>query len=197
MKLLSIFSFLSLFNWSLTQSSDCRSDTNNDNLIDVNDLLNVLSSYSTEDIESDVNNDLIVDVNDLLQVLGDFGEECNCSCCPEGALCIVPDPPCCNSICNLGDDCGGQLWTECGSSCPLICGQPESMICNMMCNTGYQCPHNLWWSDTHKMCVESSECYNDEVNTLPPDIAIGRPYIDYKNIKSVVKNEFNDWSGLI
>ena len=186
MKLLSIFSFLSLFNWSLTQSPNCRSDTNNDNLIDVNDLLNVLSSYSTEDIESDVNNDLIVDVNDLLQVLGDFGEEC-----------IVPDPSCCNSICNLGDDCGGQLWTECGTSCPLVCGQPEPMVCNMMCNVGYQCPHNLWWSDTHKMCLESSECYNDEVNTLPPDIAIGRPYIDYKNIKSVINNEFNDWSELI
>ena len=69
------------------------------------------------------------------------------------------------------------------------------MICNMMCNVGYQCPSNMWWSDTHKMCVESSEC-SDEVNALPPDIAIGRPYIDYKNIKSVIKNELNDWSGL-
>lgn len=195
MKLFSIFTLLTLFNSSVTQSQYCRSDTNNDNLIDVNDLLHVLSSFSTEDIVSDVNNDLVVDVNDLLQVLGDFGEECNCSCCPEGVLCIVPDPPCCNSICELGDDCGGQLWTECGTSCPLICGQPESMICNMMCNVGYQCPHNLWWCPIHHECVDISDC-EQLIDPLPPDIAIGRPYIDYKNIKSVIKNELNDWSGV-
>ena len=186
MKLLSIFSFLSLFNSSVAQSLDCRSDTNNDNLIDVNDLLNILSSFSTEDILSDVNNDLIVDVNDLLQVLSDFGGEC-----------VNQGTPCCIDNCNLGDNCGGQVWTECGSSCPLICGQSEPMICNMMCNIGYQCPLNMWWSRTQQMCVEPPQCYNDELDSLPPDIAIGRPYIDYKNIKSVKKNELNDWSRLL
>ena len=46
MKLLSIFYFLSLFNGSMSQLSECRSDTNNDNLIDVNDLLTVLQPES-------------------------------------------------------------------------------------------------------------------------------------------------------
>jgi hypothetical protein len=199
MKLLSIFSFLSLFNGLVSQSPECSSDTNNDNLIDVTDLLNVLSSFSTEDIESDVNNDLIVDVNDLLQVLGDFGEEC-----------IVGEPLCCNDNCNLGNDCGGQLWTECGTSCPLVCGQPEPMMCNMMCNIGYQCPSNMWWCPINHECVD--ECIDDcerlipieplpedplPNDPLPPDIAIGRPYIDNNNIKSVKIFELNDWSRLI
>lgn len=192
MKLLSIFSFLSLFNGSMGQLPECSSDTNNDNLIDVTDLLNVLSSFSTEDISSDVNNDLIVDVNDLLLVLGDFGEECN-----------VGEPPCCSENCNLGDDCGHQLWTDCGTSCPLVCGQPEPMMCNMMCNVGYQCPSNMWWCPINHECVDASECDrlipNDPLpnDPLPPDIAIGRPYIDNNNIKSVKIFELNDWSGLI
>ena len=182
MKLLSIFSFLSLFNGSFSQSPECRSDTNNDNLIDVTDLLNVLSSFSTEDMVSDVNNDLIVDVNDLLQVLGDFGEEC-----------IVGEPLCCNDNCNLGNDCGGQLWTECGTSCPLVCGQPEPMMCNMMCNVGYQCPQGLWWDNNTGNCVSLESC--SEIFVLPPDIAIGRPFIkETKNIVSDIVYIKNDWN---
>ena len=42
-----------------------------------------------------------------------------CSCCPEGAACFAPDPPCCAeravssgstaTTCALGEDCGGTL----------------------------------------------------------------------------------------
>ena len=169
--------------------SQCLSDTNNDNIVDVNDLLNILSSFGTNDSFSDINNDAIVDVNDLLIVLGSFGEVCNCSCCPDGALCLVADPPCCDdNICNLGDNCGDQIWYECGTSCPLICGEPQQLICNMMCNVGYQCPSNLWWDNIQHQCVDISGC-----ESLPPDIAIGRPYIENKSITSNILYILNDW----
>ncbi len=38
---------------------------------------------------------------------------------------IAPEP-----ACRLGEECGGQTWNDCGSSCPLVCGQMQGM-CNM------------------------------------------------------------------
>jgi hypothetical protein len=32
--------------------------------------------------------------------------------------------------CSIGEDCGGQVWNDCGSMCPLLCGQMIGM-CNM------------------------------------------------------------------
>ena len=189
-KLVSLFGF-----FTVGMSQDiCGSDTNNDNLIDVGDILNILSAFSSSDIPADINNDSIVDVNDLLLVLTDFGQTCEtCSCCPVGTQCFVADPPCCRQIdCVHGSDCGGQMWTDCGTSCPLICGQPEPMMCNMMCNSEYQCPPNLWWDDTVKSCVVTTECEGD---TLPPGLAIGRPFIDIKVIKSRAIEELTDWSS--
>jgi len=188
-KLVSLFGF-----FTIGMSQDiCRSDTNNDNLVDVGDILNILSAFSSSDIQADINDDSIVDVNDLLLVLTDFGQTCEtCSCCPLGAQCFAPDPPCCQRVeCIRGSDCGGQLWTDCGTSCPLICGQPEPMMCNMMCNSEYQCPPDQWWDDTVKSCVVTTECGG---NTLPPGLAIGRPFIDIKVIKSRAIEELNDWS---
>ena len=189
-KLVSLFGF-----FTVGMSQDiCGSDTNNDNLIDVGDILNILSAFSSSDIPADINNDSIVDVNDLLLVLTDFGQTCEtCSCCPVGTQCFVADPPCCRQIdCVHGSDCGGQMWTDCGTSCPLICGQPEPMMCNMMCNSEYQCPTNLWWDDMVKSCIVTTEC---EGNTLPPGLAIGRPFIDIKVIKSRAIEELTDWSS--
>jgi len=190
-KLVSLFGF-----FTVGMSQDiCRSDTNNDNLIDVGDILNILSAFSSSDIPADINNDSIVDVNDLLLVLTDFGQTCGtCSCCPVGAQCFVPDPPCCRQIdCVRGSDCGGQLWTDCGTSCPLICGQSEPMMCNMMCNSEYQCPPNLWWDDTDNICVANTAC--SDTTVLPPGLAIGRPFVDIKVIKSRAIEELNDWSS--
>jgi len=192
-KLVSLVGFLTI---GMSQEI-CRSDTNNDNLVDVGDILNILSAFSSSDIGADINNDSIVDVNDLLLVLTDFGESCEtCSCCPLGAQCFVPDPPCCQRQveCIRGSDCGGQTWTDCGTSCPLICGQEEPMLCNMMCNSEYQCPPNLWWNDNSKSCIVSTDC--GDTILLPPGLAIGRPFIDIKVIKSRVIEELNDWSSI-
>ena len=187
-KLLSLFGFFAI---GLSQDI-CRSDTNDDHFVDVGDILNILSAFSSSDIQADINNDSIVDVNDLLLVLTDFGVTCGtCSCCPVGTQCFAPDPPCCNG-CTHGSDCGGQVWTDCGTSCPLICGQTEPTMCNMMCNSEYQCPPSLWWDDSGKTCVVNTDCSD----ILPPGLAIGRPFIDKKVIKSTPLEVMNDWSQL-
>jgi hypothetical protein len=142
------------------------------------------NTYSQESCIGDTDNNLSVDVNDILLVLSNFGTECNAVVYPEDPLPIEP-------TCVLGDDCGNQIWTECGTSCPPICGSPEPMMCNMMCNVGYQCPHGLWWDADTGNCVETC----DESVSLPPDIAIGRPFLkETKNIISDIVYEKNDWT---
>jgi|TARA_B110000046_G_scaffold15505_1_gene14840 hypothetical protein len=160
----------------------CLGDIDNDLLVDVNDLLGVLSNFGMGgDIIEDIDMNGQVDVNDILSVLSNYGTECNNVIYPEDPDCV------------LGNDCGNQIWTECGTSCPLICGSPEPMICNMMCNVGYQCPHNLWWDGETGNCVDPESC--SDTLTLPPDIAIGRPFM--KETKNIIANfvyENNDWN---
>jgi hypothetical protein len=166
--------------YNVYSQESCIGDIDNNLNVDVNDLLNVLSNFNNQgDIIEDIDNNGIVDVNDLLIVLSNYGNSCN-------DIPVV-------SQCLLGDDCGGQIWNECGTSCPLICGTEEPMLCNMMCNVGYQCPSNMWWDNNIRNCVSLNDCSID--NTLPPDIAIGRPYLkETNNIISDIIYEKNDWN---
>jgi len=169
----------------------CVGDIDNNLSVDVNDLLGVLSNFGLEgDIIEDIDNNLVVDVNDILSVLSNYGTECNNVVYPEDPL-IEPLPT--EPTCVLGDDCGNQVWTECGTSCPPICGSPEPMMCNMMCNVGYQCPQGLWWDNNTGNCVNAESC--SEIFVLPPDIAIGRPFMkETKNIVSDIVYRKNDWN---
>lgn len=162
----------------------CVGDIDNNLSVDVNDLLGVLSNFGSEgDIIEDIDMNGVVDVNDLLGILSNYGTECN-------AL-IIHEPV--ETNCVLGDDCGNQIWTDCGTSCPPICGSQEPTMCNMMCNVGYQCPHDLWWDNDTGNCVSSESC--SETFILPPDIAIGRPFIkNNSNIHSLIVYEKNDWN---
>ena len=169
----------------------CLGDIDNNLIVDVNDLLGVLSNFGSEgDISEDIDMNGQVDVNDILGVLSNYGTECNAEVYPEDPL-IEPV----ETNCVLGDDCGNQVWTDCGTSCPPICGSPEPMICNMMCNAGYQCPQGLWWDNDTGNCVNAESC--SEIFILPPDIAIGRPFIkETKNIVSDIVYERNDWNTI-
>ena len=162
----------------------CVGDIDNNLSVDVNDLLGVLSNFGLEgDNIEDIDMNGRVDVNDILGVLSNYGTECNNEPLPNEPTCV------------LGDDCGNQVWTECGTSCPPICGSPEPMICNMMCNIGYQCPQGLWWDNNTGNCVDPESC--SEIFVLPPDIAIGRPFIkETKNIVSDIVYEKNDWNKI-
>jgi len=171
--LLSIFSLFSF----VTGQQVCVGDIDGNGSIDVNDLLGVLTRFSESgDLNEDINDDGVVDVNDILILLSNYGELCSLD----------------NIVCNRGEECGGQVWNDCGTSCPLICSEPEIMMCNMMCNPEYQCPSNLWWDRERSECVEHSDC----TISLPPDIAIGRPYIN--NNKNSVANCIDgdsDWTN--
>ena len=169
-----LFGFFTFMN--VNRQEICIGDIDSNNIVDVNDLLGILSRFSeTGDLIEDIDHNEIVDVNDILLTLSNYGENCNND----------------EITCNLNEDCGGQIWTECGSSCPLICSEPEPMICNEMCNIGYQCPSNMWWDNETKECVEYDNCSIQ----LPPDIAIGRPYItNNKNSLSKSINIVNDWN---
>tara|TARA_B100000768_G_C11094185_1_gene296269 strand:- start:172 stop:717 length:546 start_codon:yes stop_codon:yes gene_type:complete len=173
--LLSIFSLFSF----VTGQQVCVGDIDGNGSVDVNDLLGVLTRFSESgDLNEDINDDGLVDVNDILILLSNYGQ----------TLCNNDNND--NMICNLGQECGGQLWTDCGTSCPLICSEPEIMMCNMMCNAEYQCPSNLWWDREINNCVEQTDC----TISLPPDIAIGRPYINNnKNSVSGCIDSDSDW----
>ena len=161
---------------NVTSQDICMGDIDNNMIINVNDILSVLSRFNeVGDLVEDIDGSGAVDVNDILTTLANFGTVCNDN---------IP-------TCSMGSPCGGQEWTDCGTSCPLICGSPEPMMCNEMCNQVYQCPHSQWWSEDTGSCVDGRQC----VMNLPPGIAIGRPFIRKdKNIISESIQVFNDWS---
>ena len=86
----------------------CPGDVNSDGVVDVNDLLALLSAFgTTTDAGSDITGDGLVDVNDLLQCLSAFGNTCTAAAAPAPApVAAVP--------CALGGDCGGQVFNSCG-----------------------------------------------------------------------------------
>jgi hypothetical protein len=64
--------------------------------------------------------------------------------------------------CTFGAQCGGQIYSECGSHCPNICGQPPAQACIMLCAVGWQCPASQYWNGgvngTTASCVNQAEC---------------------------------------
>ena len=95
----------------------------------VNDLLSMLSAFGSDGSDGeDVDGDGTVNVNDLLQLLSAFGSDDCAAGGGGGATCV------------LGDDCGGQQRTECGTNCPPKCGEPPAGFCVFSCFVGFQCP---------------------------------------------------------
>ncbi|MHC5026367.1 MAG: hypothetical protein ACYTGR_06355 [Planctomycetota bacterium] len=62
--------------WIVKIGSDCPADTNDDETVDVQDLVNVITAWGTDDANADVNDDGTVDVQDLVAVITAWGE-CN------------------------------------------------------------------------------------------------------------------------
>ncbi len=54
-------------------TSPCTGDTNDDNVVNVTDLINVINGWGTDDPVADVNGDGIVDVLDLVLVITSWG----------------------------------------------------------------------------------------------------------------------------
>lgn len=115
-----------------------------------------------------------------------------------GGPIIEPEPGCA-----LGSNCGGQEWNDCGSSCPLVCGQMIGM-CNMMCNAAYQCPSvsrcgAQHFDDVIGQCVCNTECTNG-ATALPPGMAIGRPFLSAKAapmLAPALEQAASDWAAVL
>lgn len=123
---------------------ECAIDVDGDGVVNVNDLLEVLSAYGQSgELPADVTGDLVVDVADLLQLLSAFGSTCEAE-------------PAAPPACAQGEDCGGQVWTDCGSSCPSMCGTPDADFCNEMCNAEFQCPNGQCFNDATGACEDGT-----------------------------------------
>ena len=60
------------------------------------------------------------------------------------------------------------MYTECGSSCPLICDNFNDTIgCDATCWQGCQCPSGMVIDVERRRCVEPSQCIREP----PPIIA--------------------------
>ena len=62
----------------------------------------------------------------------------------------------------------GQVYTECGSSCPLTCDNVNDTIgCDAACWQGCECPSGMVIDVERRRCVEPSQCIREP----PPIIA--------------------------
>ena len=53
----------------------------------------------------------------------------------------------------------GQVFTECGSSCPLTCDNVnDTILCTTDCWQGCECPSGMVIDVERRRCVEPSQC---------------------------------------
>lgn len=176
--------------------SGCPEDLDADGLVNVNDLLSLLSGFGGTDPSNDVNSDGVVDVNDLLQLLSAFGTD-DCASGGGGGAGTA-------DLCAYGEDCGGQQFTECGTACPPTCGVMQGMMCNAMCYIGYQCRSGDFWDENANgvgsgACVALEDC-SVPMPELPPGIAPGRPFLSAKALpmfSRAVEHAVSDWLGMV
>lgn len=162
-------------------------DIDSNGIINVYDVLNILSNFNIDSEYHDLNNNGYVDVVDILATLSSFGQECTIENNYDNSIHNT------TVSCQQGEECGGQVWNDCGTSCPLICGNPPVMMCNMMCNAEYQCLSNLWFDNNLQTCVSEEEC--TEEYSLPPGVSIGRPFFSRKKTitAEIIDDTNNEW----
>ena len=59
--------------------------------------------------------------------------------------------------CTQGADCGGQVFAECGTACPLICGQPAAEFCTENCVAEHQCPNGQCFNERSGVCSTAED----------------------------------------
>ena len=47
----------------------------------------------------------------------------------------------------------GQIWTECGTACPLVCGEERPQFCTLQCVSECQCPPETLLDRASSSCV--------------------------------------------
>lgn len=85
----------------------------------------------------------------------ELGESTGCT----RRFCKTPAEPHCRASfvkpCVQGDECGGQVWTDCGSACPRLCGQPEPVMCVTVCTPEAQCGNAECFDETTGRCANT------------------------------------------
>ena len=65
---------------------------------------------------------------------------------------LIVSPPCAQ-----GADCGGQVWNDCGTACPLTCGVDLSALaCTMQCVAEFQCQVGACFLEEAGECFEQA-----------------------------------------
>lgn len=59
-----------------------------------------------------------------------------------------------------------QVWNECGTACPLRCGEDRPTFCTYNCVVGCACPHNMWMTEEGH-CVQEESCPQEEEEYAP------------------------------
>ena len=52
----------------------------------------------------------------------------------------------------------GQVFTTCGTACPLTCREPGPVVCTKQCVVGCQCPKGTVLDEERKRCVKPGQC---------------------------------------
>ena len=65
----------------------------------------------------------------------------------------------------------GQVFMECGSACPAVCGKDQPMICTLQCVVGCQCPSGALLDKVAGRCVETvDKCTGTDGEAVEPDL---------------------------
>ena len=107
----------------------------------------LMDAAQSEDCGGCLSNDLCGAVVGCVRTFID-PNVCSAAACPLGHDAAAAGTP-------AAADCGGQVYTECGSSCPRVCGQPMG-ACNMMCWQGFACPSGLAFNTETGQCEDDS-----------------------------------------
>ena len=81
----------------------------------------------------------------------------------------------------------GQVFTECGTACPAVCGEEPAVFCTLQCVRGCQCPGGTMLDTLSQQCVTPDQCSNGTHsmhalygtehahNCLPPGLSTSPP----------------------
>lgn len=99
-------------------ASSCAGDISGDGVINVSDVLSMLSAFGSSDGPSDVNADGIVNVSDVLELLSSFGQICS------SALTTVAPVAACGCANGEANICCMALLPSC-MACSQCCTEDE------------------------------------------------------------------------
>jgi hypothetical protein len=159
----------------------------------------VSTGFGGTDPTADVNGDGIVDVNDLLQLLSAFGST-NCAAESGGGGAAAGAAAPCVYGEDCGGQQFTECGTMCPATCGQMLGMMCNMMCynGFQCPNGQFWDENGNGVGSGS-CVDQSAC-SIPMPELPPGIAPGRPFLSAKTLPTfslAVEQAVSDWVGMV